>query len=142
MANAHNGAGLGTVSVFADSPSGSLTPIGGSPYADQQTAPCWLTISHDGQYLFAVNTGSGTISRYAITPDGELTLLGSITVSAAAGVDAVAPGLSRDGRFLFLNESRINALGAFAVSNGSLTELPSSPTALPVGATPAGIAVS
>lgn len=43
VTNAHNGAGLETVSVFADSPSGSLTPIGGSPYADQQTAPCWLT---------------------------------------------------------------------------------------------------
>jgi 6-phosphogluconolactonase (cycloisomerase 2 family) len=142
VANAHNGTGLGTVSAFADSPSGSLTAIGGSPYADQQTAPCWLAISHDGQYLFAVNTGSGTISRYAITPDGELALLGSTTVSATAGVGAVDPGLSPDGRFLFLNESRIDALGAFAVSGGSLTELPSSPTALPAGATPAGIAVS
>ena len=80
--------------------------------------------------------------RYAITPDGELTLLGSITVSATAGVGAVDPGLSPDGRFLFPNESRIDALGAFAVSSRSLTELPSSPTALPAGATPAGIAVS
>ena len=142
VTNAHNGTGLGTVSAFADSPSGSLTTISGSPYADQQTAPCWLTISHDGQYLFAVNTGSGTISRYAITPDGELALLGSVTVSATASVGAVDPGLSPDGRFLFLNESRIDALGAFAVSGGSLTELPSSPTALPAGATPAGIAVS
>ncbi len=134
--------GLGTVSAFADSPAGSLTPIGASPYADQQTAPCWTIISPDGQYLFAVNTGSGTISRYAITPGGELTLLGSTTVSATAGVGAVDPGLSPGGRYLFLNETRIDAVGAFAVSGGSLTELPSSPTALPVGATPAGIAVS
>ena len=142
VTNAHNGTGLGTVSAFADSPSGSLTAIGGSPYADQQTAPCWLAISHDGQYLFAVNTGSGTISRYAIAPGGELTLLGSTTVSATAGVGAVDPGLTPDGRYLFLNESRVDALGAFAVTGGSLTELPSSPTALPAGATPAGIAVS
>ena len=142
VTNAHNGTGLGTVSAFADAPNGSLTPVGGSPYADQQTAPCWLTISHDGQYLFAVNTGSGTISRYAITPAGELTLLGSTAVSATAGVGAVDPGLSPDGRFLFLNESRIDALGAFAVSSGNMTELPGSPTALPAGATPAGIAVS
>ena len=142
VTNAHNGTGLGTVSAFADSPAGSLTPIGASPYADQQTAPCWTIISPDGQYLFAVNTGSGTISRYAITPGGELTLLGSTTVSATAGVGAVDPGLSPGGRYLFLNETRIDAVGAFAVSGGSLTELPSSPTALPVGATPAGIAVS
>jgi len=142
VTNAHNGTGLGTVSAFADSPDGSLTPIGNSPFADQQTAPCWTVISPGGQYLFAVNTGSGTISRYAIAPGGELTLLGSTTVSATAGVGAVDPGLAPDGRYLFLNESRVDALGAFAVTGGSLTELPSSPTALPAGATPAGIAVS
>lgn len=142
VSNAHNGTGLGTVSAFTDSPSGSLTPIGNSPYADQQTAPCWVVVSHDGRYLFAVNTGSGTISRYAIAPGGELTLLGSTTVAASAGVGAVDPGLSPGGHFLFVNESRVDAVGAFAVSGGHLAELPSSPTALPAGATPAGIAVS
>ena len=142
VSNAHNGAGLGTVSAFADSPAGALTPIGASPYADQQTAPCWLIISHDGQSLFAVNTGSGTISRYAIDPAGALTLLGSTAVATTGGVGAVDPGLSPDDRFLYVNESRADALGAFAVNGGSLTELPSSPAALPAGATPAGIAVS
>jgi len=142
VTNAHNGTSLGTVSAFADSPAGTLTPIGDSPYADQQTAPCWLIISPNGEYLFAVNTGSGTISRYTIAPDGELTLLGSTTVAATGGVGATDPGMSPDGRFLFVNESRIASVGAFAVSGGSLAELPSSPTALPAGATPAGIAVS
>jgi 6-phosphogluconolactonase len=142
VSNAHNGAGLGTVSAFSDSPAGALTPIGDSPYADQQTAPCWLIISPNGKYLFAVNTGSGTISRYAIDPGGELTLLGSTAVAASGGVGAVDPGLSPDGRFLYVNESRADAVGAFAVSGGSLTELPSSPAALPAGATPAGIAAS
>jgi 6-phosphogluconolactonase (cycloisomerase 2 family) len=142
VTNAHNGTGLGTVSAFADSPDGSLRPAGGSPYHDQQTAPCWLVISPDGQHLFAVNTGSGTISRYAIAPGGELTLLGSTTVSAMAGVGAVDPGLSPSGRYLFLDESRAAAVGAFAVRGGTLTELPSSPAPLPAGATPAGIAVS
>jgi hypothetical protein len=142
VTNAHNGTGLGTVSAFADSPDGTLTPIGSSPYADQQTAPCWLTVSPDGRHLFAVNTGSGTISRYAIAPGGQLTLLGSTTVAATAGVGAVDPGISPDGRYLYLNESRAGTVGAFAVTGGTLTKLPSSPTALPVGATPAGIAVS
>jgi 6-phosphogluconolactonase len=142
VSNAHNGAGLGTVSAFADSRTGSLTPIGNSPFADQQTAPCWVIISPDGQHLFAVNTGSGSISRYAIAAGGELTLLGSTAVSASSGVGAVDPGMSQDGRFLYLNESRVGAVGSFAVSGGSLTELPGSPTALPAGATPAGIAVS
>src|SRR6202012_3012984 len=92
VSNAHNGAGLGTVSAFTDSGAGVLTSIGSSPVADQQTAPCWVTISPDGRHLFAVNTGSGTISRYSIAWDGRLTLLGSTTVSATAGVGAVDPG--------------------------------------------------
>jgi len=142
VSNAHNGAGLGTVSAFTDSGAGVLTSVGSSPVADQQTAPCWVTISPDGRYLFAVNTGSGTISRYSIAPGGALTLLGSTQVSASGGVGAVDPGLSPDGRFLYVNESKIASVGAFAVRGGNLTELPGSPTPLPAGATPAGIAVS
>ena len=142
VSNAHNGTGLGTVSAFTDSRTGVLTPVGSSPVPDQQTAPCWVTISPDGRYLFAVNTGSGTISRYSIAPGGALTLLGSTQVSASGGVGAVDPGLSPDGRFLYVNESKIASVGAFAVSGGNLTELPGSPTPLPAGATPAGIAVS
>jgi hypothetical protein len=143
VSNAHNGTGLGTVSAFADSPSGSLRSIGASPFANQQTAPCWVVLTPDGRYLFAVNTGSGTISRYTISSGGQLTLLGSTTVSATAGVGAVDPGLSPGGRYLYVNESRVDSVGVFAVSgNGNLTELPSSPAPLPAGATPAGIAVS
>ena len=58
VSNAHNGTGLGTVSAYNDF-FGHLSPIGPSPYADGQTAPCWVEISHDGRYLFTVNTGSG-----------------------------------------------------------------------------------
>ena len=53
------------------------------------------------------------------------------------------PGLSPDGRFLYVNESKISSVGAFAVSGGgNLTGLTGSPTPLPAGATPTGIAVS
>ncbi len=142
VTNAHNGAGLGTVSAFHDTGDGTLSPIGSSPFADLQTAPCWLVISHDGRYLFAVNTGSGSISRYAIAPGGALTLLGSTAVAGTGGIGAVDPGLSPDGRTLYLNESGAAAVGTFAVNGGNLTELASSPTPLPAGATPAGIAVN
>jgi 6-phosphogluconolactonase len=71
VSNAHNGAGLGPVSAYRDSLFGQLTPIGSSPFADGQTAPCWVEISHDGRYLFTVNTGSGNISSYAVNPDGS-----------------------------------------------------------------------
>jgi hypothetical protein len=142
VSNAHNGAGLGTVSAFNVAWDGALTSIGASPFADAQTAPCWVEISHDGQFLFTVNTASGDISRYWIAPNGTLVLLGSTPVSATGGVGAVDARLSPDGRTLYVDESRIGAVGAFAVNGGNLTELPSSPTSLPAGATPAGVVVN
>jgi sugar lactone lactonase YvrE len=143
VSNAHNvGAGTGTISAFRDSFNGTLTPIGASPFADDQTAPCWVEITQDGQFLFTVNTGSGEISRYQIAPDGTLTLLGSTPVSATGGVGAVDARLSPDGRFLYVDESRIGKVGAFAVNGGNLTELGTSPFALPAGATPTGIVTS
>ncbi|HEY4829778.1 MAG TPA: beta-propeller fold lactonase family protein [Solirubrobacteraceae bacterium] len=140
VSNAHNvGAGTGTVSAFDVSRDGALFSIGSSPFTDGQTAPCWVEITHDGEFLFAVNTGSGSISRYAIAANGTLTLQGSTQVSAQGGVGAVDPRLSEDGRTLYLDESRVDALGVFAVDGGQLTQEGS--VALPAGATPAGLAV-
>jgi 6-phosphogluconolactonase (cycloisomerase 2 family) len=54
---AHNvGAGTHTISAFNVSPSGELRLIGVSPFADEQTAPCSVAITHDGRFLFTVNT--------------------------------------------------------------------------------------
>jgi len=143
VSNAHNvGAGTGTVSAFSDSANGTLSSIGSSPFADLQTAPCWVEISHNGRFLFTVNTGSGEISRYLIAPGGALTLLGSTPVGSTGGVGAVDARLSTDGRTLYVDESKIGAVGAFAVHGGNLTELGGSPTSLPAGATPAGIVVN
>ena len=141
--NAHNvGDATGTVSAYNDGRNGTLTPVAGSPFADDQTAPCWVEITHDGQFLFTVNTGSGKISRYSIASDGTMTLIGSTPVGATGGVGAVDLRLSPDGRDLYVDESKIGKVGEFAVNGGNLTELASSPVSLPPGATPAGIAVN
>jgi 6-phosphogluconolactonase len=133
VSNAHNGALLGTVSAYHDNFFGQLTPIGASPYADGQTAPCWVEISHDGKYLFAVNTGSGNISSYAINRDGSLTLIGSTPINGGgADIDA---RLSPDGNYLLVDGSGMHFVSVFAVNGGTLTELPSSPTPLPAGVT-------
>jgi 6-phosphogluconolactonase (cycloisomerase 2 family) len=139
VSNAHGGAGNGTVSAFGVAGDGTLSSIGSSPFADQQTAPCWVEISHDGRFLFTVNTASGSISRYAIAADGTLTLLGSSQVASQSGVGAVDARLSTDGHTLYVDESRVATVGEFAVNGGDLTELGS--VSLPSGATPAGVAV-
>jgi 6-phosphogluconolactonase (cycloisomerase 2 family) len=76
------GMGNSTVSAFADVADGTLAPIGSSPFANNQTAPCWVEISHDGQYLFAVNTAVSSVSSYSIGTDGSLTLLGNTTLNS------------------------------------------------------------
>jgi 6-phosphogluconolactonase (cycloisomerase 2 family) len=125
------------VSAYRDSFFGQLSPIGSSPYADGQTAPCWVEISHDGRYLFAVNTGSGNISSYAIGRDGSLTLIGSAPIAdGGADIDA---RLSPDGRYLLVDGAGMHFVSVFAVNGGSLTELSSSPTPLPAGSSSAGI---
>lgn len=139
VSNAHAGAGNGSVSAFSVAGDGTLASIGASPFADNQTAACWVEITHDGQFLFTVNTGSGSISRYSIAPDGTLTLVGSTPVSSQRGVGAVDARLGTDGRALYVNESRVATIGEFSVNGSALTETGS--VSLPAGATAAGLAV-
>jgi hypothetical protein len=142
VSNAHNGTGLGTVSAFNDSWNGTLSSIGTSPFADDQTAPCWLVVSHDGQYLYALNTASASISSYSIARDGTLTLIGSSPVSGLAGGIGTDIALSTDDNTLYLNEASTHTIAAFAVDGGTVTQLPGSPYSTPAGASTAGVVVA
>jgi 6-phosphogluconolactonase len=141
VSNAHNGGTAGTVSAFSDAGNGVLSSIGSSPFADNQTAPCWVEITRDGRYLFAINTGNSTISSYSIAPEGTLTLVGS-TAFKQGPVGAVDARLSPDGQTLWVVESAIDRIAAFKVDDGFLAELPGSASAGPAGATPSGIVVT
>jgi hypothetical protein len=142
VSNAHGGAGNGSVSAFNVSASGAVTSIAGSPYADGQTAPCWVEISHDGQYLFTVNTGSTSISSYRIHADGSMTYLTTTTFKSGAGIRPFDARLDPAGGELYVVDAALKAVSGFAVSGGNLSELSSSPYALPAGATPFGIVVT
>lgn len=139
MPNAHAGANAGTVSAYAVANNGVLDPIGGSPFADKQTAPCWVEITHDGSFLFTVNTAVPSISRYRILSDGALSLLGSTVFNDPTGLRPFDARLDPAGRNLYVVDAGRGAVSAFAVDDGSLTELDASPFALPAGATPFGI---
>ncbi|TMK35533.1 MAG: hypothetical protein E6G58_08925 [Actinobacteria bacterium] len=142
VSNAHGGAGNGSVSAFSVAEDGILGSIGGSPYADGQTAPCWVEISHDGRYLFAVNTGSTTISSYEIQEDGSLVHLSDTAFRSGFGIRPFDARLDVGGNYLYVVDAAIDAVSGFSVDGGSLTELSSSPAALPAGATPFGIVVT
>jgi len=142
VSNAHGGAGAGTVSAFEVGFDGTLSSIGASPFADFQTAPCWVEISHDGRYLFTVNTGAGSISRYLIHGNGTLELIGSTPLNEGTSLGAEDARLAPDGRTLWVVDSKLDAISTLAVRGGELTELPQSPTALPAGAAPFGVVVN
>jgi hypothetical protein len=142
VSNAHGGTANGSVSAFSVGTDGGLSSIGTSPYADGQTAPCWVEISHDGRYLFAVNTGSVSISSYQILGDGSLQYLSSTPFQSGLGIGPFDARLDPSGADLYVVDSAINAVSVFSVTGGSLTELASSPTPLPSGATPFGIVVT
>ena len=141
VSNAHNGGTKGTVSAFRDGPDGTLTSIGASPFRDNQAAPCWVEITHDGRYLYAVNTASSTISTYSIAGNGTLTLIGSTPFKNGL-VGPEDARLSPDGSTLWVVESGADAVAGFSVNGGTLSELYSSPTPGPTGASPSGIVVT
>jgi 6-phosphogluconolactonase len=141
VSNAHNGTGLGTVSSYDVASDGTLTAIGASPFADDQTAPCWVAITPNGKYLFADNTGTPDVSSYAVNTDGSLTLIGSFPYKESPNPKPTDATVS--GNHLYVTAGGGNEVVTFRiVSGGFLSELGSSPTELPVGATASGIAAN
>jgi 6-phosphogluconolactonase len=142
VSDAHTAAGSaafpGLVSSFFDGPGGTLTPLG-APVANDGGASCWVEISHDGRFLFVVNTASASISSYSIGSGGTLTFLQS-TGADEIGAGAEDARLSPDGRTLWVVESGTDAVTGFTVNGGTLTPLTA--IAGPAGATPSGIVVN
>jgi 6-phosphogluconolactonase len=127
----------GLVSSFTDGADGTLTPVG-APVANDGGAACWIEISHDGRFLFVVNTASASISSYSIGAGGALTFLQSTGMGQIGG-GAEDARLSPDGSTLWVVESGTDAVTGFTVDGGTLTPL--TEAAAPAGATPTGIVV-
>ena len=99
-----------------------------------QTAPCWVEISHDGRFLFTVNTGSGNISRYSIARWRRADAAGQHAGRRERWRRRCRRPAEPRRPVPVRRRERIGAVGAFAVNGGNLTELSSSPTSLPAGA--------
>jgi 6-phosphogluconolactonase len=128
----------GLVSSFIDAPDGTLSPVG-APVANDGGAACWIEISHDGRFLFAVNTASASVSSYSIGVGGSLSFLQS-TGPGDLGRGAEDARLSPDGSTLWVVQAGADSVTGFTVDGGTLTLLTAA--AGPVGATPSGIVVT
>jgi 6-phosphogluconolactonase len=142
VSDAHTAAGgaafPGLVSSFSDAADGTLTPVG-APVANDGGAACWIEVSHDGGFLFVVNTASASISSYSIGAGGSLTFLRS-TAAGQLGRGAEDARLSPDGSTLWVVQGGADAVTGFTVDGGTLTPLTTAPG--PAGATPSGIVVN
>jgi 6-phosphogluconolactonase len=141
VSNAHGGSGNGTVSAYRVAADGTLSSVGGSPFPDQQTAPCWVEITHNGRILFAVNTGTPSISSYRIGAGGALHLLASTAFNGSTSLAPFDARLSPGGGSLWVVDNS-GAISGFRVHGGHLHEFAGSPTAVPAGAVPFGIVVT
>jgi len=142
VSDAHTAAGgpaPGLVSSFTDDAAGALTPIGASPVSNDGSASCWVEISHDGTFLFVVNTASATVSTYSIAANGAISFAQS-TPAGELGAGAEDARLSPDGSTLWVVQAGADAVTGFSVDGGGLTPL--SHASGPVGATPTGIVVT
>jgi 6-phosphogluconolactonase (cycloisomerase 2 family) len=82
-----------TISGFAISASGALTPIAGTVVGTNPAGSINLDIavSADSKFLYTLDSGTGTISIFGINQDGSLTNLGEVGgLSASAGLNGIA----------------------------------------------------
>ena len=72
-------------------------------------------------------------------PTGRCSCSAARGFSSGTGIRPFDARLDPTGSTLYVVDAALDAVSAFAVSGGSLSELPSSPFHLPAGATPFGI---
>jgi 6-phosphogluconolactonase (cycloisomerase 2 family) len=72
--------GKSEIFAYDAASNGKLTPIAGSPFADDVS---WLSVN--GKYLFGSETGGGNIDAYLIASDGALSYVASTDVLTSNG---------------------------------------------------------
>jgi 6-phosphogluconolactonase (cycloisomerase 2 family) len=105
---------------------GSLTNIGGSPFAAQRGANAIvIDPSHSFAYVASgFGTAPGAITSYSFDLNGSMIKVGTQTV----GVSPVAVAMDGAGKFLFVANRDSNSISVFSVgANAALTAVPNSP---------------
>lgn len=112
--------GQGAVTSYRLNSDGILNTISGS-VPDFQTAPCWIAITPDGRYAYAVNTANAVISGYRVDFNGELSLLGN-GVAARTVAHPLDNAFTRNGRYMYVVTGS-EIIGYQVLADGSLTPL-------------------
>jgi 6-phosphogluconolactonase len=122
-----------SLSSYDVSYGGALRTISGA-LPDFGNAPCWVAVSHDGDFAYTSNAHGGTISVYSISEQGTLSLTSS--VAAKTSIPTLDLAISGNGQFLYaLNGGQITSFQTY--HDGGISQL-STVTGVPASA--AGLA--
>lgn len=115
--------GQGAASSYQLTGRGTLGLITGT-LRNQQTASCWLVVSHDGRFAYTANPVAGSLTGYTIDQRGALSLLDADGSTADNVGDPRDMAMSAGGRYLYALNNRGQSVAAFrAASDGSLASL-------------------
>ena len=130
--------GSGTVSVFAVSNSGMMSPISGSPFSAGAGAE-FVAFDSVHKFLFVSNQGANTVSAFSVnTATGMLTAIPGSPFATGARPTGIA--VDPMGRFVFVANQAANSISAFLIgANGTLSPVAGSPF---TASNPFGLAVN
>jgi 6-phosphogluconolactonase len=106
----------GTVSSYALKDDGTLKVLSAA-VPTTETATCWIAISKNERFAYAVNTGSQSISGFSVSPRGRIKLIDADgrTGTTAPGTAPVDASFSQDGRFLYVVDEVLGSMTTFRV---------------------------
>ena len=86
--------GSGTISAFSSTHDGILSPVNADGIVANTgngSLPLDNAVSHNGQFIYSLNTGAGQIGMFRINGDGSLTSLGTVGgYSPVSGFQGIA----------------------------------------------------
>jgi 6-phosphogluconolactonase (cycloisomerase 2 family) len=115
-----------TISGFSIDPSGTLSPLSGSPFA--LPVSHYLATDQTGAYLY-VTSGTGIVG-YAINQNtGALTALAGFPVATGAPSDAYSISIDSTNQFLYVTNDAGATVSGFRLdaATGGLTSIANSP---------------
>jgi 6-phosphogluconolactonase len=130
--------GSGTVSAFAVSSTGILSPVPGGLFAAGAGAE-FLAFDSVHKFLFVSNQNESTVSAFSVnTSTGMLTAISGSPFATGARPTAIA--VDPVGRFVFVANQAAGSISTYLIgTNGALSPAPGSPF---IASNPFGLAVN
>jgi 6-phosphogluconolactonase len=121
----------GAASSYDVNDRGTLEAISRS-VSTEQSAPCWIGVTEDGEHAYAINAGSGTITGYAVSNQGALTRLSTDGGIFATGGNGPTEVAILDSQILYVLLRDSGGIGVFEIGeDGTLVLMQSLEGVLP-----------